>query len=81
MAARKRIMINSTLGLHGLFGNSEYTVPMSCVVYGVYLESTGTLIFEEVYCDGNSYTYNQLSSEEQQKFMDELAHAVISGDF
>ncbi len=74
---RKRITVNSTLSRVAELSGHIFEVPYPCTVHGLFLEATGTVIFESVWCDGISYEARELPAEEVQKFVDELRRAAL----
>lgn len=58
-----------------------YELPAPCQIYGKYFERTGTILFDCVWCDGQSYVAGALSADELEQFMDELRYAVVWGEF
>jgi hypothetical protein len=56
-------------------------MPLPCVVHGLWLEQTGTVLLEAVWCDGAMYYPAQLTAEEIVKFSEELAESVLHAEF
>lgn len=78
---RKLVLVNSTFEAPNYLHGRSFNMPMPCVVQGIWLPNTGTLLLESVLCDGRTYSVPELNDEEVKKFTDELQQAVISGDF
>ena len=78
---KRKIFVASTMLKASDLNGHVFEVPMPCTAHGVWLEATGTVMLESVWCDGNNYSVQELSAEELKKFNDELREAVIVSDF
>lgn len=81
MQKPRKLAANSTLAMVSSFNDRQYIAPMPCIVYGLYFEATGTIILESIYCDGQMFVPAEVDESEREKFIDELKHAAMFGDF
>lgn len=78
---QKRITASSSLYLPINQSGHVFYAPRPCIVIGLYVESTGSIILETVLCDGEHYDTLQLSKDDFEKCYDALQEAVLALQF
>lgn len=73
-----KLSINSTMFKISLMSSGTNVIARPCTVFAMYSEPTGTLIINHVMCDGDVFTEAELSTEERQKFYDELCDKIAN---
>jgi hypothetical protein len=81
LPSRKRLAVNSVMHVVRQQSGHTQAMPMPCVVHGVWIEATGTIILDGVWCDGVMYYSQQLSADELNLFNEELQHAAVWSEF
>lgn len=81
METKKRILAHSTLLAPSHVSDNPYPMPQPCIVYGIYIVHTGTIMLEYVWCDGKAYYPRELEDYEIANFQDQLQESVVWGDF
>ena len=73
-----RVVVDSTMEKSSFLSGQNHGIQRPCTVYGLYCEKTGTIILEQVWCDGTSYSMKSFDTDEKLKFHDEIRQYVIN---
>lgn len=73
----ERVRIDSTMLKASFLSGHTREVARPCIVYAVYSAKTGTLGLDYVWCDGDIYTVRDVSSDDKQKYYDELREHIV----
>lgn len=77
----KRLAAPSTICLPFKHEGHVFYAPRYCTVLGLYNETTGTIIFDSVLCDGVHYESGELPTDEIEMCYEVLTDAVLALDF
>lgn len=71
----------STLDSYMSFSGRLHPVSLQCVLSGLYIEQSGLLMLESVFCDGETYYPEEFNRLELERFMDELTEYIANETF